>query len=127
LRTALGALYSEIIGSGILRCRGTVIAIAVAAAVVAASFPIVVSLYLARQESLTEQTRRVTLLARDVLRRNDETTTQIVAALDQREAIGSKDPCTEDHTRLMAHGALALEQLHAVSFVANQRRNAPVR
>jgi hypothetical protein len=60
---------------------------------------------------MTEQTRRVTLLARDVLRHNHDTTTQIVAALDQREAIGVADPCSEDNTRLMARVALASEQL----------------
>jgi sensor c-di-GMP phosphodiesterase-like protein len=121
LQTALSALYSGISGAGILRCKRTVIAIAVAAAVVAASFPIVVSLFLARQESLTEQTRRVTLLARDVLRRNDETTRQIVAALDQMETIGLKDPCSENNIRLMARVALASEQLHAIGFIANQQ------
>ncbi len=104
-----------------LRSRGTTIAIAAVVAVVTAALPIVISLYVARQESLAEQTNRISLLAKDVLRRTDETTMQIVSALDQMEATASHNPCSEDNILLMAREALASDELEAVGFVAHQQ------
>lgn len=60
------------------------------------------------------------MLARDVLRRTDETMTQIIVVLDQLEPAGSQDLSSKDHIRSMARAALASKQLQAAGFIANR-------
>jgi sensor c-di-GMP phosphodiesterase-like protein len=97
------------------------IAVAVLVAVVAVSAPILVSLYLAQQQSVAEQKSRVVQLARDVLRRADQTTMQLVAAADRLEAPELQPPCSPQNVREMARLTLVSEQLLGVGYIADDR------
>ena len=97
------------------------IAILVGITLTTVALPILISLYLARQQSIAEQIRDVRQLADDVLRRADKTAQQSFAALDRLREQGTADPCSTQNVTLMAHIAVASEQLQGVAFVNNDQ------
>ena len=99
--------------------RRAAVALAVIVGLVAVSTPIAISIYLARKQSFDEQMEHVTSIARDVLRRSDQTTNQIFAVFDELEAARDPDPCSDENIRLMGKLDLASEQVQAVGYVAN--------
>jgi len=100
--------------------KGVATLIAVVVGILAISAPILLSLYLAQQQSESDQFDHVTMIAKDVLRRADETESQIASAFRQLESKSNvmTDPCSDDGVRLMTRIAVASEQLQAVGYVA---------
>lgn len=99
--------------------KGIATLIAVIVGILAISAPILLSLYLAEQQSKSDQFEHVTLIAQSVLRRADETQRQIADAFARLEANGTRDPCSDANIRLMTNIAVAAEQLQAVGYVAD--------
>jgi sensor c-di-GMP phosphodiesterase-like protein len=93
----------------------------IAVAVLAIAAPIAISLYLAREQSLDEQTVHATQLARDVLRRGDEAAAQMTDAIVQLERAGAADPCSSDMIALMAQISVVSEQVQGLGYVADGR------
>jgi sensor c-di-GMP phosphodiesterase-like protein len=90
-------------------------------AILAISAPIAISLYLAWQQSLDEQKFRVAELARDVMRRVDDSVAQLWQAAGQLEKAHAADPCSAENIALMARLAIAAEQVLGIGYVANDR------
>jgi sensor c-di-GMP phosphodiesterase-like protein len=90
-------------------------------AIAAVSGPILISLYLARQQSLGEQFTRVGQLASDVLRRADAATTQMSAGIDVLRRAGAADPCSDENIALMSRVAVAADQVQGFGFVSGDR------
>jgi sensor c-di-GMP phosphodiesterase-like protein len=95
--------------------------VVVCAASVAIALPILISLYLAHQESVAEQIRDMRQLTDDVLRRAEETKQQTEEALAKLRDLGTQDPCSAQNVTLMGHIAVASEYLQAVGFVSDDR------
>jgi sensor c-di-GMP phosphodiesterase-like protein len=104
-----------------LRRKRFAIAIVIIVAIVAVAAPILISLYLARQQSLGEQFSRVGQLASDVLRRADESTAQMSAGIDVLLRAGAADPCSDANVALMSRVAIAADQLQGFGFVSGDR------
>jgi sensor c-di-GMP phosphodiesterase-like protein len=104
-----------------LRKKRLAIAVVIVVAVAAVTAPILISLYLARQQSLGEQYSRVAQLASDVLRRADESTMQMAAGIEQLRAAGAADPCSDENVALMSRVAISAEQVQGFGFVAGDR------
>jgi sensor c-di-GMP phosphodiesterase-like protein len=114
-------VQSSSLEGGHLRNKKVAIAVAVLIAIVAIAAPILMSLYLAWQQSIAEQEARVAQLAQDVLRRSDQTTNQLHAAIEQLEANATPSPCSADSVALMARLTLISEQLQGMGHIAGDR------
>ncbi|HLY56294.1 MAG TPA: EAL domain-containing protein [Stellaceae bacterium] len=101
--------------------KRTALIVAIVVGILAVSGPILISLFLARQESLNEQTGRIAQLAADVLRRSDKTTDQIASAFERLQSAGAADPCSDANIRLMASIAVGSEMLQAVGHMSGDR------
>ena len=97
------------------------IGIAIIVAILAVAAPILISLYLARQQSIDEQTSRVARIADDVLRRSDEVTLQALKVTGELAKFGGADSCSDDVIALMSRMAVSSEQLQAVGYVNGNR------
>jgi sensor c-di-GMP phosphodiesterase-like protein len=91
---------------------------AAAVGVLAIAAPIVISLQLARQQSYNEQSGRAALIAEEVLRRADEATGQIFAAINKLAAAKASDPCSDANISLMGDLAIASVRLRLVGYVS---------
>jgi sensor c-di-GMP phosphodiesterase-like protein len=97
------------------------VTVAVLVAILAIATPILISLYLARQESIADEKTRVAQLARDVLRRSDQTTRQLHAGMLELEANPTQSPCSAEHVALMGRVTLVSEQLQGLGYIADNR------
>ena len=95
------------------------VALAIAIGLIAVATPIAISIYWAWRESFDEQIEHVALIAKDVLRRSDESTDQVFGIFDALEAAHASEPCSDQNIRLMAKLALESEQVQAVGYVKN--------
>ena len=100
--------------------RATV-AIAIGIGLVAITVPIASSLYFAWKQSYDEQMSTVALLAKDVLRRSDESTDQTLVIFKTLRATPPADVCSAENIRRMGKMDLASEQIQAVGYVRNNR------
>jgi sensor c-di-GMP phosphodiesterase-like protein len=90
--------------------------VAVVIAILAITAPILISLYLARQQSVDEQTSRVAHIADDVLRRSDEVVFQAQAVGAKLATLSAADACSDDTIAVMSRIAVASEQLQAFTM-----------
>ncbi|MFO1080029.1 MAG: EAL domain-containing protein [Reyranellaceae bacterium] len=101
--------------------RTLALAVAVVVALVAVAAPVLASLYLARQQSIAEQQAHMAQLARDVLRRSDQTRTQLIEAFEQMKDVDPATPCSPGRIRLMGRLALVSDQLQGLAYVDGDR------
>ena len=94
---------------------------AIIVGLVAVSAPIAITLYLAWKQSFNEQMAGAATLARDVLRRSDESTAQSFVIFKTLEAAHASDPCSEENMRLMRKLHLGSDQFQAVAYVKDDR------
>jgi len=93
------------------------VALAIVVGLIAISFPIAVSIYWAWKQSFDEQIGQVALIAKDVLRRSDESTDQTFLIFSKLEAAHAADPCSDGNIRLMGKLDLGSEQVQAVGYI----------
>ncbi|MBV8915817.1 MAG: CSS-motif domain-containing protein, partial [Acetobacteraceae bacterium] len=101
--------------------RNPTILLALIVGLAAIAAPIAISIYLAREQSLREQTLRAVSLANDVMRRTDKTLDQAYAAQRRLEQQGGADPCSTESIHLMATLAVSSEELQGVGYVAGNQ------
>jgi sensor c-di-GMP phosphodiesterase-like protein len=95
--------------------------IAIILGIVAISAPIVISLHFARQQSFNEQMRKAVALAEDVLRRSEEASDQVDAAIRTLKEANAADPCSNENVRLMARIDISSPHLQAVGYIKDNR------
>ena len=95
----------------------TTIWLTIAASLVVIAIPLVVSLALARHESLQRQYDIANSLALDLLRRSDRSTDQTRAIFANLRAESPANPCSEQSITRMGRLDLASEQVQAVGYV----------
>jgi sensor c-di-GMP phosphodiesterase-like protein len=105
------------IGEGTLQNKRVAVAFAIVVAILAITAPIFISLYLARQQSIDEQTSRVAHIADDVLRRSDEVVVQAQAVGVKLAPLVAAAPCSNDTIAVMSGIAEASEQLQAIGYM----------
>ncbi|MGA7984424.1 MAG: EAL domain-containing protein [Burkholderiales bacterium] len=99
--------------------KKTAVAVAIVIGLVAISAPIAIAIYWAWKQSYDEQMAQVASVARDVLRRSDESTDQTFVIFRTLETARAPDPCSEENIRLMGKLDLASEQVQAVGYIKN--------
>jgi sensor c-di-GMP phosphodiesterase-like protein len=104
-----------------LHNRRRAIGITILVAIVAMAFPTIASLFLAREEALSERRAYVEQLVAAILRRADETTVQMYAAFAQLDGHHASNPCDDDNIALMARTGIAAEHLQGVGFVSDNQ------
>ena len=97
------------------------IAVATVVGLVAIALPIAASVYMAWKQSFQEQMENVMTLARDVLRRSDESTAQSFVIFKALEDAHASDPCSDENMRLMRKLHLGSNQFQAVAYVKDDR------
>lgn len=102
-------------------CKHSSLLIAAAISLLAVLTPIGGAHYVAKEHSTSDQKARVGLIADDVLRRSEETSTQIGAAFAKLQKSVRLDPCSDDMIRKMASIDVASSQLQAVGYMARDR------
>ncbi|MGO8864868.1 MAG: EAL domain-containing protein [Alphaproteobacteria bacterium] len=95
------------------------VALAIAIGLIAICTPIAISIYWAWRESFDEQIAHVDSIAKDVLRRSDESTDQTFVIFSALEAAHASDPCSDENIRLMGKLNLESEQVQAVGYIKN--------
>jgi sensor c-di-GMP phosphodiesterase-like protein len=100
-----------------LQNKKVAVALAIVIAILAITAPIFISLYLARQQSIDEQTSRVAHIADDVQRRSDEVVFQAQAVGAKLATLVAANPCSNDTIAVMSGIAEASEQLQAIGYV----------
>jgi len=90
-------------------------------AVLALSAPAVAALYLAARQSYQDQARLVSLYANDVLRRSDDTGTQVGRAMDALERIPAAEACSDETIALMGRLHVPSDRLQTVGHVSDGR------
>ena len=93
------------------------IALAIFVGLIAISAPIAISIYWAWKLSFDEQIRQTTSIAKDVLRRSEESADQAFVVFHTLEAADAADPCSDDNIRLMGKLDLASEQVQTVGYI----------
>lgn len=96
--------------------------------------PIVLSVYWAWAQSLSQQMRAVGYIADDMLQRTEASTDQVFEIFDAMKNAEGKDPCSDQNIALMGKLNLESEQVQAVGYVENNlllcssygRHNTPV-
>jgi sensor c-di-GMP phosphodiesterase-like protein len=101
-----------------LHNKKVAIGITVIVAILAVAAPILISLYMARQQSIDEQSSRVAHIADDVLRRSDEVALQAQQVTAELAKFAGAAPCSDDAVALMSRIAVSSEQLQAVGYVS---------
>jgi sensor c-di-GMP phosphodiesterase-like protein len=101
--------------------RNFAVLLAMLVGVIAVATPIVLALQLAKQQAESELVFQAGLLAQDVLRRTEQTTDQIAAALDTLATTDAANPCSAENLELMGRIDLSSSMLQAVGYVANDR------
>ena len=101
--------------------KTTAVVVAIIVGLVAVSAPIAITLYLAWKQSFNEQMAEAASLARDILRRSDESTAQSFVIFGTLEAAHASDPCSDENMRLMRKLHLGSDQFQAVAYVKDDR------
>lgn len=97
------------------------IVIAVIIGIIAITAPILISLYLARQQSFNEQSNKVISIADEVLRRSEKIGEQADAAIKELEDAGATDPCSDENIRLMRALDMKSDQLQTLGYIEDDR------
>ncbi|MFZ1908236.1 MAG: EAL domain-containing protein [Burkholderiales bacterium] len=93
------------------------VALAIVIGLIAISTPIAIAIYWAWKQSFDEQIGQVDSIAKDVLRRSDESTDQTFVIFRKLEDAKAEDPCSAENIRLMGKLDLGSEQVQAVGYV----------
>ena len=99
--------------------KTTATAIAIVVVIIATAVPILISVHLAKEQSLSAEMNRAILYARDVLRRSDLTSDQIrdgFALINQAGAV----PCSDADIALMQKIDLSSSYIQAVGRVSGE-------
>ena len=84
--------------------------------------PIAMAIFAARSQALDVESQRALSYARDVVRRSDDTATQIAAGLSQLQAAArTSAPCSDANLALMQRIALSSKYLQAIGRVEGDR------
>ena len=97
--------------------RRPAITLAIIIGLLAVSVPLASSIYLAWKQSYSTQMAQVDAIAKDVLRRADQSTDQVRSIFQALSAEKDIEPCSEASIRLMAKMDLASEQIQALGYV----------
>jgi sensor c-di-GMP phosphodiesterase-like protein len=101
--------------------KGLIVAVAIVIGIVAISGPILIALYLAREQSFDEQMAQVTHLAYEVRRHSEASSDQGYDAFRALEAAHADDPCSDANVQLMKQMKLRGDNLQIVGYVAGDR------
>ncbi|NQD36735.1 EAL domain-containing protein [Permianibacter sp. IMCC34836] len=96
-----------------------VAALALTVGLVASIAPALISLYLANSQSIKEEQHYAEVLATEVLRRSDESSRQIIAAIDTLQNLDPAHPCSAVNLKAMADIDSASPYLQTVGHVRN--------
>lgn len=95
--------------------------VALMLALVATLAPVAASLFLAYEQSREDELSQVMALASEVLRRGNESSRQIIEAIDELNAQPGGAPCSKDNRLLMERIDLRSTYLQAVGHVENNQ------
>src|SRR3990167_8188196 len=90
-------------------------------ALVATLVPVAASLYLAYEQSREDELAQVMALAGEVLRRGNESSRQIIDAIDELDAQHSDGACSKANLLLMERIDLRSTYLQAVGHISNNQ------
>jgi sensor c-di-GMP phosphodiesterase-like protein len=106
---------------GAILNKALIVAVAIMVGVVAVGSPILISLYLAREQSFNEEMAQVTHLAYEIRRHSDTSSDQAYAAFRTLEGAHASDPCSDANVQLMKQLKLQSDNLEAVGYIAGDR------
>jgi sensor c-di-GMP phosphodiesterase-like protein len=98
-----------------------IVAVGFVIGIVAVGGPILIALYLAREQSFNEQMAQVSHLAYEVRRHSEASSDQAYDAFHTLEAAHATDPCSDGNVQLMKQMKLRGDNLEAVGYVAGDR------
>jgi sensor c-di-GMP phosphodiesterase-like protein len=114
----LSDLNIQVMGSQVRKTTATAIAIVIV--IIATAVPILISVQLAKTQSLAAEMNRALLYARDVLRRSELTSDQIRDGFALITQLGAA-PCSDEEIALMQKIDLSSSYIQAVGRVEDQR------
>ncbi|HEY7841810.1 MAG TPA: CSS-motif domain-containing protein, partial [Gammaproteobacteria bacterium] len=94
--------------------KSTATGLALAVVAIAITVPTALALHLARTQGMETEMARALVYARDVVRRSDDTATQIRAGFEKLLAARGADPCVDEHVNLMHEIDLGSTYLQAI-------------
>ena len=101
--------------------KRTAIVLASLVGVVAIAMPILAAVQLARQQTIDEQLNLVSLLARDALRRSEDTVKQFETGVAQLVAADYDDPCVRTAILQMSSLDISSSYLQAFGYMEGTR------
>jgi sensor c-di-GMP phosphodiesterase-like protein len=93
------------------------VAVAVVVGLIAIAVPIAASIYIAWKLSFDQQMSVASALAKEILRRAEQSTDQTFVIFRRLQAARAADPCSDQNIRLMASLDLASDQVQAIGYV----------
>ncbi|MGB7543930.1 MAG: EAL domain-containing protein [Burkholderiales bacterium] len=96
-------------------------AIALVGVVAAIATPILVSIQMAKRQSLDAETKLALVYAKDVLHRSDRTAEQVYRGIEKMVRARSDDPCSDANIALMREISLSFSYIRAIVHVSGDR------
>jgi sensor c-di-GMP phosphodiesterase-like protein len=101
--------------------KSTALLLTIIAAMVAVALPMLVAVYVAREEARKVEAGIALGFARDVLIRSELTAHQLEDAVKSLTALGESDPCSEASQALMRKIDLASSNIQAIGYVSGNK------